>query len=161
MVPHDESVPQTVREGDSVRSASLLREAIGVGEPGPGRLARRCFYCDARLAEPVRGHVDHFVPWSRYPDDTLDNFVVADQRCNGFKSSSLAAAEHLTRWTRRFADGSSESAQLSDLARRTTWERLPDRSRNVARAFYLRLPSDARLWRLGKEFVAPDFKAIE
>jgi hypothetical protein len=132
-----------------------------VGEPGPGRLARRCFYCDARLAEPVRGHVDHFVPWSRYPDETLDNFVVADQRCNGFKSSSLAAAEHLTRWTRRFADGSSENAQLSDLARRTTWERLPDRSRNVARAFYLRLPSDARLWRLGKEFAAPDLMAIE
>jgi hypothetical protein len=34
--------------------------------------------------------VDHFVPWSRYPDDTLDNVVVADNRCNGFKSSSLA-----------------------------------------------------------------------
>jgi len=122
---------------------------------------RRCFYCDARLAEPVRGHVDHFVPWSRYPDDTLDNFVVADQRCNGFKSSSLASAEHLTRWTRRFADGSSENAQLSDLAHRTMWDRSPDRSRNVARAFYLRLPSDARLWRLRKEFVAPDFMAIE
>ena len=77
---------------------------------------RRCFYCDARIAEPVRGQVDHFVPWSRYPDDTLDNFVVADKSCNGFKSSSLAAADHLTRWTRRFADGSSEYAQLSDLA---------------------------------------------
>ena len=94
---------------------------------------RRCFYCDARLAEPVRGHVDHFVPWSRYPDDTLDNFVVADKSCNGFKSSSLAAADHLTRWTRRFADGSSEYAQLSDLARRATWDRQPDRSLNVAR----------------------------
>jgi hypothetical protein len=23
---------------------------------------RRCFYCDARIAEPVRGQVDHFVP---------------------------------------------------------------------------------------------------
>ena len=79
---------------------------------------RRCFYCDKRIADPVRGQVDHFVPWSRYPDDTLDNFVVADTSCNGFKSSSLAAADHLTRWTRRFADGSSEHAQLSELAHR-------------------------------------------
>jgi 5-methylcytosine-specific restriction endonuclease McrA len=63
---------------------------------------RRCFYCEARIADPVSGQVDHFVPWSRYPDNTVDNFVVADKRCNGFKSSSLAAADHLSRWTRRF-----------------------------------------------------------
>ena len=121
---------------------------------------RRCFYCDARLAEPVRGHVDHFVPWSRYPDDSLDNFVVADERCNGFKSSSLAAADHLARWTRRFADGSSEYAQLSDLAQQATWDRQPDRSLNVARAIYLRLPTDARLWLRKKEFIAPDATLI-
>jgi 5-methylcytosine-specific restriction endonuclease McrA len=117
---------------------------------------RRCFYCDTRIAEPIDGDVDHFVPWSRYPDDSLDNFVIADKRCNGFKSSSLAAAGHLTRWTRRFADGSSEHAQLSDLAHRATWDRQPNRSLNVARAIYLRLPNDARLWLRGKEFVSPD-----
>ena len=121
---------------------------------------RRCFYCDVRIAEPLDGQVDHFVPWSRYSVDTLDNFVVADQRCNGFKSSSLAAADHLTRWARRFGDGSSERAQLSDLARRATWERQPDRSLNVARAIYLRLPNDARLWLRGKKFVPPDATTI-
>ncbi len=121
---------------------------------------RRCFYCEQRIAGPVSGQVDHFVPWSRYPDDTLDNFVVADKSCNGFKSSSLAAADHLTRWTRRFADGSSENAQLSDLAGRATWDRQPDRSLNVARAIYLRLPNDARLWLRGKEFVSPDSSTI-
>jgi 5-methylcytosine-specific restriction endonuclease McrA len=121
---------------------------------------RRCFYCEARIAEPVLGQVDHFVPWSRYPDDTLDNFVVADNRCNGFKSSSLAAAVHLIRWTRRFAEGSSEYAQLADLRQTTAWDRQPDRSLNVARAIYLRLPGDARLWLRGKEFVPPDFATI-
>jgi len=121
---------------------------------------RRCFYCDARLAEPVRGHVDHFVPWSRYSDDTLDNFVVADKSCNGFKSNSLAAADHLNRWTRRFAEGSSEHAQLSDLACQATWDRQADRSLNVARAIYLRLPNDARLWLRGKEFIPPDATMI-
>lgn len=121
---------------------------------------RRCFYCDARITEPVRAQVDHFVPWSRYPDDTLDNFVVADNSCNGFKSSSLAAADHLARWSRRFVQGSSEYDQLADLRQRAGWNRQPGRSLNVARAIYLRLPGDARLWLRGKEFVQPDAVAI-
>jgi len=117
---------------------------------------RRCFYCDARITDPARGQVDHFVPWSRYPDDTLDNFVVADNSCNGLKSSSMAAADHLTRWTRRFVDDSTEYAQLADLTQKAGWDRRPGRSLNVARAIYLRLPDDARLWLRGKEFVPPD-----
>jgi 5-methylcytosine-specific restriction endonuclease McrA len=121
---------------------------------------RRCFYCDTRVREPVQGEVDHFVPWSRYPDDALDNLVVAERRCNGFKSSSLAAAEHLAHWARRFADNSSEYAQLDDLADRAGWDRHAVRSLSVARAIYLRLPDDARLWLRGKEFVPPDLVII-
>ncbi len=101
-----------------------------------------------------------FVPWSRYPDDALDNFVVADKNCNGLKSNSLAAADHLVRWTQRLADGSEEYAQLATLARRTKWDRHPQRSFNVARAIYLRLPNDASLWLRGREFVSPDALAI-
>jgi 5-methylcytosine-specific restriction endonuclease McrA len=122
--------------------------------------ARRCFYCDSRLQEPALSEVDHFVPWARYPDDGLDNLVVADKTCNGFKSSSLAAAEHLTHWARRFVDGSSEYAQIADLAQRASWDRHTDRSLSVARAIYLRLPNDARLWLRGKEFIVPDQRMI-
>lgn len=59
----------------------------------------RCFYCQDRL---VKGsaHVDHFVPWSRYPVDLGHNFVLAHQSCNNSKSDRLAAGEHLTRWSR-------------------------------------------------------------
>jgi 5-methylcytosine-specific restriction endonuclease McrA len=116
----------------------------------------RCFYCDARLGDPARSQVDHFVPWSRYPDDSLDNLVVADVACNGFKSSSLAAADHVARWARRFVAGSQEDRQLGDLARLTAWEREPDKSASVARGIYLRLPADARLWLRRREFVDPD-----
>ena len=77
---------------------------------------RRCFYCDARLADPSHAHVDHFLPWSRYPDDGLDNFVVADKSCNGWKSNSLAASEHVARWARRFQGDTTECSQLADLA---------------------------------------------
>jgi hypothetical protein len=96
-----------------------------------------------------------------YANGRLDNYVVADQRCSGFTSSSLAAADHLSRWTRRFVGGSSDHDALGDLAHRAMWQRDPDRSLNVARAIYLRLPDDARLWLRGKEFVSPNALAID
>src|SRR5438093_6342959 len=35
----------------------------------------RCFYCAERLASRAgqTPDVDHFIPWSRYPDDGLEN----------------------------------------------------------------------------------------
>ena len=121
---------------------------------------RRCFYCDTRIQEPPQSQVDHFVPWSRYPDDGLDNLVVADTRCNAFESSSLAATEHVVRWAQRFAEDSSAYVQLDDLAQRAAWDRHAVRSLSVARAIYLRLPDDARLWVRGREFIAPDLVTI-
>jgi 5-methylcytosine-specific restriction endonuclease McrA len=121
---------------------------------------RRCFYCHDRVRDPVQAEVDHFVPWSRHQDDGLDNLVVADQRCNGAKSSSLAAAEHVAQWARRFAAHSAEAAQLASLAAAKAWDRQPGRSLNVARAIYLRLPNDARLWLRGRDFIGPDPRVI-
>ena len=50
--------------------------------------------------------------------------------------------------------GSPLGSQLDDLARDAGWERAPSRTLSVARAIYLRLPRDARLWLRGREFVA-------
>lgn len=61
----------------------------------------RCFYCGGRLDGSA--HVDHFVPWARYPVDLGHNFVVAHDRCNSNKSDHLAAVEHLANWSRRNA----------------------------------------------------------
>ena len=121
---------------------------------------RRCFYCDERVADPTKGQVDHFVPWSRYPDDSLDNLVVADVGCNGFKSNSLAAAHHVARWGLRFVSNAAERAELDDLANQTGWERQPDRIASVARGIYLRLPVEAKLWLRRREFVGPDAAAL-
>jgi 5-methylcytosine-specific restriction endonuclease McrA len=117
---------------------------------------RRCFYCTQQLRDVERTCVDHFIPWSRYPDDGLDNLVVTDVRCNASKSNSLAAGRHLTRWVRRFMLSSTEDAQLTELAERTKWERHKGVNLGVARAIYLRLPDDARLWLRDKEFVPVD-----
>lgn len=112
----------------------------------------RCFYCDARLSGQV--DVDHFVPWARHPDNGIENLVVADQRCNGNKRDFLAAGEHVERWTRRFtATGGTIQEQLSAIADRAGWDRHPDRTLNVARTIYSRLPGDVRLWLRARELV--------
>lgn len=59
-----------------------------------------CFYCRRPLREE-NIHVDHFVPWSRYPVDLGHNFVLAHATCNSKKSDRLAAEEHLDRWAFR------------------------------------------------------------
>lgn len=59
----------------------------------------RCFYCHRELGRQV--HVDHFIPWSRYPVDLGHNFVVAHDRCNSAKSDHLSAPRHLENWAVR------------------------------------------------------------
>jgi 5-methylcytosine-specific restriction endonuclease McrA len=122
---------------------------------------RRCFYCHSRMGDPLQGQVDHFIPWARYPDNGLDNLVVADTACNGAKSSSLAATEHLLRWARRLVPDSMDSGSLAELVSRTGWDRESSRSLSVARAIYCRLPDHAQLWLRRKEFALPDRSGID
>ena len=58
-----------------------------------------CFYCGRRI--PGAGHVDHFVPWVRYPRDLGHNFVLAHDACNSRKGDLLAGIPHLERWLER------------------------------------------------------------
>src|SRR3972149_8419095 len=120
----------------------------------------RCFYCESGLANspPTRPVVDHFIPWSRYPDNGIENLVIAHERCNSFKRDFLAGHEHVIRWA---ASMRNNSDGLERLAEREKWERHPDRTLSVARAIYLRLPDDASLWGQGREFVTIDRRALE
>jgi 5-methylcytosine-specific restriction endonuclease McrA len=58
-----------------------------------------CLYCQKNL--PMQTHVDHFIPWSRYPADLGHNFVLAHNHCNNAKSDYLAAEKHLAAWAER------------------------------------------------------------
>ena len=107
-----------------------------------------CFYCERSL-RGAAVEVDHFVPWSRHPNDAIENLVAAHASCNGSKSDHLAASAHIARWVRRDADAAAELAQL---ARALAWPSEPELSLGVARGIYLRLPEDARLWRGRGEF---------
>ena len=58
----------------------------------------KCFYCQEKLNS---ADVDHFVPFSLYPKDWMDNFVLAHPSCNRSKSDRLAARRHLENWVDR------------------------------------------------------------
>jgi hypothetical protein len=115
----------------------------------------RCFYCDDRISG--RADVDHFIPWSRYRDDGLDNLVPAHGKCNNSKRDFLASAEHVERWAERTR---ARDGDLTALANACSWPRDRDRSTAVARAVYRGLPVSARLWRGPDDFDPVDHPRI-
>jgi len=114
----------------------------------------RCFYCGNRFTN--RSEVDHFVPWSRWPNDAIENLVLADS-CNNHKRDHLAAGEHAARWSARLAG---HSADLATIAGRSTWPSEPERTTAIGRASYFHLPSGTPLWVLGGSFADEDPQAI-
>ncbi len=118
----------------------------------------RCFYCDDEVR--AAAEVDHFLPWSRHPDDAIENLVVADRRCNNDKRDFLAATDHVAEWRRRLELDSAPHRQLVAIAQSHGWEHDANRTLNVARAIYVRLPEDARLWSRRGQFVRADASAL-
>ena len=53
-----------------------------------------CLYCRGQVA-PGTAHIDHFIPWSRYPIDLGHNFVLAHAGCNSAKPIILPQANIL------------------------------------------------------------------
>jgi 5-methylcytosine-specific restriction endonuclease McrA len=108
----------------------------------------QCFYCSkkSRLKET---QVDHFLPWSRYPDDNLCNLVIADTSCNNNKTDFLADTSHVLNWKNR------DFNALSQLAAQKTWPWTPKRTFSTALMVYSRLTPGLRLWRSGKDLIIP------
>jgi len=128
------------------------RASLAALRPDLGDLQdRRCFYCEGRLTE--RSEVDHFIPWARYPDNGIENLVVADQRCNASKRDFLAGVEHVTKWRARNSD---RADALARAAASRTWERHPHETLGVARSLYLRLARGTPLWSTRGSFDAAD-----
>jgi hypothetical protein len=118
----------------------------------------RCFYCDREMAKV---EVDHFLPWARYPDDGIENLVLADSPCNRDKRDFLAATEHVLRWADRNRKDSKSAEALKEVAKHAGWETHPAETLGAARAIYFRLSEQASLWKTGKEFANPDRRSLE
>lgn len=99
-------------------SLDRIRGLLGDAQYG------RCFYCGTPML--ARWEVDHFLPWARHPDNTIDNLVAAQAARNDAKSASLAGLEHLRRWTGRFRPGQISNA-VQYMADVTGWPRRSDR----------------------------------
>ena len=112
-------------------------------------LHAKCFYCDGEV--PLKqGHIDHFVPWARYPLDLAHNFVLAHSRCNAAKAQHVAAIEHLEHWTTR---NNECAAVLADKFSRWPVPCDLDASNGIARWVYRQTEEVRGLtWVRGKEF---------
>ncbi|HSK90637.1 MAG TPA: HNH endonuclease domain-containing protein, partial [Euzebyales bacterium] len=102
-----------------------------------------CFYCRESGGS---WDVDHFLPWSRWPDNTLDNLVLAHRRCNNDKRAALPGLGHLDGWWQRFRDVSEVAELMRQVADATGWPRRARATRSAAGALYLRQPARAALW---------------
>jgi hypothetical protein len=71
-----------------------------------------CFYCHKPMRR--KGAADHFIPWSKYPQDLGHNFVLAHTSCNSRKSDYLAAEDHIGAWRDRNASVAGELSERFD-----------------------------------------------
>jgi hypothetical protein len=126
---------------DRVAFPRPLREGLHELQGG------RCFYCGAAITPGAQ--VDHFLAWSRWPNDAIENLVLAD-RCNGDKRDHLTVAEHLMRWWARTRE---DSATLVEVAGAARWSTDPDRSLALVRSTCGHVAPGTPLWSLGKDFV--------
>ena len=131
-------------EDEHVREHLFGRERVGFPKALVGELAElqgnTCFYCGDALTSGRQ--VDHFVPWSRYANDAVENLVVAD-RCNTYKSSHLAATEHLARWRARLDHACGD---LITIAERSKWPTDRQRTWSLTRMTYAHLSAGTPLW---------------
>ena len=109
--------------------------------------ANQCFYCEKPLgkSQKTKPEVDHFVPWSRYPNDGLANLVVAHSACNLSKSDHVAAFDYYQHWQERNSDQDSLSV-IDEMAVAFQWEVRLIESLNIAQTLYGRLGGGVELW---------------
>ena len=129
---------------DRVTFPRALRSALTELQGG------RCFYCDRSLDRSAQ--VDHFLAWSRWPNDALENLVIADS-CNGAKSDHLTVRPHLERWGERLRLHAGELGEISALTR---WPSDLARSVALVRSTYRHIARGTPLWVFGPEFVEAD-----
>jgi hypothetical protein len=118
----------------------------------------RCFYCENPLDGSVE--IDHFVPWSRHPDNGIYNLVGTHKQCNSKKSDFFASSAHLVRWRKRCESSGALAKELERIADELEWPTHRDTTLHVARSVYARLPAATPLWIRGDEFEALRREAV-
>jgi 5-methylcytosine-specific restriction endonuclease McrA len=101
----------------------------------------QCFYCTKPLASSSA--VDHFIPWSRWPNDAVENLVMAHSLCNSHKSNHIPGPVPLERWAVRL---SLHNEDLASVAASRGWRSDCPRTLSLARSLYAHLPNATVVW---------------
>lgn len=118
----------------------------------------RCFYCRKEVGRDR--HVDHFIPWSRYRDNGLEDLVLTDGICNLQKRAYLAGLEHLEQWLERFRPGAPITEGIVDIGARLKWERRPRCTYGAAKTAYLYATPATLFWAHGTGLHRQDLGAV-
>jgi hypothetical protein len=105
-----------------------------------------CFYCQTRLT--TKSHIDHFIPWSKYPNDAIENLVLACERCNSSKTDYLATPDLVGRWLLHVT---THATTLSAIADQTNLDSDADRTIRLAQGKYNELADGALLWMANRQ----------
>lgn len=119
--------------------------------------SNKCFYCSLEVHAGFA--VDHFIPWSRYPNDAIENLVMSCSSCNSKKSDHLASPEFLAKWLVRL-----EEPTLTEIALKAGWESNPVRARAIAASIYRSVAINSVVWNGSRSFqvISPvDVERIE
>lgn len=139
---------------NKLEESRLERFLFGAERAGAAKLApslrefqgNKCFYCGRPFGSASKvPEVDHFVPWARFPNDGLANYVLAHASCNGSKSDHIAGVDHFAHWMER-NHSASELSDLQLIADKHNWDLRGRDSVNIAKTLYLRLQPEVELW---------------
>ncbi len=121
-----------------------------------------CFYCVGKFGASMskKPEVDHFIPWARYPNDCLANYVVAHRDCNANKKDFLVSEDHLGAWWSRVCTDSSFVSDISSIAQKKSWEPGIELSKGVATSIYLNLENGVELWQERNKFTSANKNRI-
>lgn len=138
---------------NKLEESRLEKFLFGAQRAGAAKLApdlrelqkNNCFYCGKPFGSSGKvPEVDHFIPWARFPNDGLANFVLAHAVCNGSKSDHIAAVDHFAHWMER-NHSETELSDLRQIAKAHNWELMDFDSVNIAKVLYMRLQKDVEL----------------
>lgn len=105
----------------------------------------RCFYCGSKLTDFTKtAEVDHFIPWSKYPNDTAHNFVLADHKCNNAKRDYLAHTDFFEKWNDH---NHTHGSQIHDYAMtHNFFTNLPQTQNVGAWAYQMAIENNDLIW---------------
>jgi hypothetical protein len=105
-----------------------------------------CFYCQTRLT--TKSHIDHFIPWSKYANNSIENLVLACERCNSSKTDYLATPDLVGRWLLHITTHATTLSAIADL---TNLDSDSDRTVRLAQGKYNELADGALLWKANRQ----------